>query len=359
MRTISNIVRVLLLLAFVPTGFAADAGLQEATSLYESKNYVGALQAFRPLAEKGNSAAQYALGRMYSDGQGVEANRAEAIRWYQMAAEQGHVLSQSALAGIYHYGPIRDLAQAKRWYEKAAAQGHITSMLRLGELTEREDPKTALKWFYLAAENGLPSAWPHISRYYATRSGAEYDRQLVFMWSSLAARINKGIEQDAARMAALLGPQQADELRSAALECEKLRFRDCMRPGMLRPTTAQTAPPSPVVGSQDAGKVFLDALAANRSGDHARAVVLLRPLVEHGDGRAQNAIAGMFLEGQGVNKSRIAALMWYLLADDRGHSGAKLAAQLLAQQMDPRDVRSALGLGTQCRSNSFKECAGW
>lgn len=48
-------------------------------------------------AEMGNSKAQIALGYCYEDGQGVEEDYAEAVRWYRKAAEQGHEDAESAL----------------------------------------------------------------------------------------------------------------------------------------------------------------------------------------------------------------------------------------------------------------------
>ena len=49
-----------------------------------------ALQVFRPLASSGNKDAQYHLGYMYQTGTGVVQNSAEAIKWYLLAAKQGH-----------------------------------------------------------------------------------------------------------------------------------------------------------------------------------------------------------------------------------------------------------------------------
>ena len=49
-----------------------------------------ALQVFRPLAEHGNKEAQYYVGYMYQSGIGVSQNNAEALRWYELAAKQGH-----------------------------------------------------------------------------------------------------------------------------------------------------------------------------------------------------------------------------------------------------------------------------
>ena len=43
---------------------------------------------------KGNIFAQYNLGIMYQDGRGVTKDDAEAVKWYTLAAEQGHALAQ-------------------------------------------------------------------------------------------------------------------------------------------------------------------------------------------------------------------------------------------------------------------------
>ena len=40
-------------------------------------------------AEQGNAAAQYNLGVMYDNGEGVPQDYAEAAKWYRLAAEQG------------------------------------------------------------------------------------------------------------------------------------------------------------------------------------------------------------------------------------------------------------------------------
>ncbi len=44
--------------------------------------------------------AQYALGNMYRNGHSVKQDLNKAVEWYQKAADQGHVLAQSALLAI-------------------------------------------------------------------------------------------------------------------------------------------------------------------------------------------------------------------------------------------------------------------
>lgn len=43
----------------------------------------------RKAAEQGNPTAQYNLGTLYRDGEGVEQSDAEAVKWFRRAAEQG------------------------------------------------------------------------------------------------------------------------------------------------------------------------------------------------------------------------------------------------------------------------------
>ncbi len=44
----------------------------------------------RQLAEEGDAIAQLTLGAMYATGEGVPENDAEAVKWFSMAATQGH-----------------------------------------------------------------------------------------------------------------------------------------------------------------------------------------------------------------------------------------------------------------------------
>jgi len=76
-------------------------------------------------AEKGDAQAQYSLGGMYYNGQGVAKDYAEAAKWWRASAEQGNAEAQNDLGAIYANGQgvERNLAEAKKWWSKAAAQG--------------------------------------------------------------------------------------------------------------------------------------------------------------------------------------------------------------------------------------------
>lgn len=51
---------------------------------------VKAAQAFYLLAQQGDHAAQFCLGLCYYEGEGVTANRAEAVKWFRYALEEGY-----------------------------------------------------------------------------------------------------------------------------------------------------------------------------------------------------------------------------------------------------------------------------
>ena len=73
--------------------FGAGAALaqdyQKGFAAYKAADYAAALKEWRPLAEQGDADAQYNLGWMYTNGDGVLQDYAEALKWYRLAAEQG------------------------------------------------------------------------------------------------------------------------------------------------------------------------------------------------------------------------------------------------------------------------------
>ncbi len=92
------------------------------------QDYKTALKWYRLSAEQGNKDAQNSLGNMYRDGRGVLQSYKEAAKLYRLPAEQGHARAQSNLALMYYvHGPLRDYVLAHMWYNIAAANGEETS----------------------------------------------------------------------------------------------------------------------------------------------------------------------------------------------------------------------------------------
>jgi TPR repeat protein len=154
-----NISRILpaicgLLLAASTWGGESEKGL----AAYNSNEYDTALAIWQPLADTGDTESQYGLGMMYGNGFGVPMDDALAIKWYGLAAGQGHAGAQCNLAVMHQNGwgvPLNE-EEAVRLYSLAAEQGVAEAMVSLGrhfamDFSEAYDPLEAYKWFSLAA----------------------------------------------------------------------------------------------------------------------------------------------------------------------------------------------------------------
>jgi TPR repeat protein len=93
------------LICLALTGFlsTAYAGFDEGYAAYNKGDFKSAAAEFRPLAEQGHASAQYNLGVMYNNGQGVVQDYKEAYAW----------LSVSAANGAAHAVKNRDIAAKK------------------------------------------------------------------------------------------------------------------------------------------------------------------------------------------------------------------------------------------------------
>ncbi len=140
--------------------FAASAlagPLEDGMVAYQEKDYLKAIQLWRPLAQAGDAEAQYRLGIMYAEGRGVAPNDAEAALWFERAAEQGEPMAQYNLGASYAEGSgvRKDMATAAKWFRRAADQGVALAQLNLGLLYANgagvpQDNVEALKWIDLA-----------------------------------------------------------------------------------------------------------------------------------------------------------------------------------------------------------------
>ena len=142
---------------------AADG--RKALLAYSRGEYATALGIYRPLADHGQALAEYILGLMYANGQGVPKDYAEALKWHLKAAEQGEAKAQFSVGLMYFkgLGTEKNLAEAFKWYARAANQGdpiaqyNLAAMYAQGEAVKR-DPVNALMFYTLAAVHAVKSA---------------------------------------------------------------------------------------------------------------------------------------------------------------------------------------------------------
>lgn len=85
-------------------GNAIAGKFEEGFTAAQRGDYATAYRLWLPLANQGNASAQFNLGVMYDNGQGVPQDYAEAVKWYRKAAAQGDAQAQNNLGVRYDNG---------------------------------------------------------------------------------------------------------------------------------------------------------------------------------------------------------------------------------------------------------------
>ena len=98
---------------------------EDAGAAYQRGDYTTAADLMRPLAAKGDASAQSNLAGLYHDGQGVQQDFSQALKWYRLAAVQGMPKAQSNLGFMYANGEgvPQDFVRAHLWWDLAAMSG--------------------------------------------------------------------------------------------------------------------------------------------------------------------------------------------------------------------------------------------
>jgi hypothetical protein len=113
-----------------------------------NQNYLEASKWFKKAADNGDPDALYNLGIMYDNGEGVSQDYNEAFDCFKQVAEQyDDADAECALGIMYYYGQgvRKNKAKAVKYYELAASQGHTEARDRLDTMRRNKSP--SLKFF--------------------------------------------------------------------------------------------------------------------------------------------------------------------------------------------------------------------
>ena len=225
-----------LLAAFIPgTLHAADpanTSLDRARAAARSGDFAGAIELLKGEAGKGSSEAANALGELNLAGKGPKPSIAEAVRWFQQAADASFPLGMLNLGSLLKkgaegvpadpdkanfliraaaeegYAPAQvacgrmaeaggedkgDMAEARSWFEKAAAQENPEGLLALAKFYDNGTggPRDPVKGFELcrrAAVAGSLLALNEIGVRYQKGQGVEADTISAIGWFTVAAQ---------------------------------------------------------------------------------------------------------------------------------------------------------------------------
>jgi TPR repeat protein len=273
---------VLTILLFSGAGTVGAADLQVGLEAFRRQDYATALREWTPLADAGNSHAQFNLALLYARGLGVERDDARATALYSSAAEAGIARAQYELGLAYTSGigvPV-DTARAAHWHRKAAGQG----------LTE--------------AQHGLALA-------YELGVGVPQDDGVAAAWYRRAAV--GGHSESQFRLGLLL----SDDPQRAVTD-----YEEAVR--WLGPIADQGNPQA----QWRLGTIFARGLGLAK--DYAQAVPLLREAARQGNLDAQYELGLIYETGRGF-RDPLEARKWYAMA---ARGGFRLANLKLS--VDPR-----------------------
>lgn len=148
----------------------------------------------RSRADLGDAEAQYQLASMYWEGNEVEQDRNEALKWYQRAAQHGHLGAQLRIADAYEAGQgvSQDYLRASQWYERAAEQGDEAAQVHLARLYLKgagvpQNYLEAVKLLERAAGGKNAEAQYLLGRIYWEGRAVPRDLVQAHMWFNLSA----------------------------------------------------------------------------------------------------------------------------------------------------------------------------
>ncbi|KAE8613940.1 hypothetical protein XENTR_v10007930 [Xenopus tropicalis] len=131
-------------------------------SARDRADYNTAFQFFQQSADSGYSKAQFNTGVCYEQGRGVEKDINKAAAYYLLAGKNGHMQAKYRFARcilqMQSKAKLEDIQTAVQMLKEAADAGLKEAQAYLGVLYTKEpylDPQTAVRYIWMAAENGV------------------------------------------------------------------------------------------------------------------------------------------------------------------------------------------------------------
>ena len=287
-----------------------------------------------------NSDAQCELGKRYLDGDGVNKNPEEAVKWFRKAIEHENAEALFSLGMCYLTGEgvSLDAKMAAKLLLKAAEQDNWRAQYRVswlfaeGQGVEKNEQEF-VKWLHKAARNGYWRAQYELGLFYLEGSHVEKDAQKAVKWFRKAAMRD---DQDSQYY---LGWCYANG-RGVELDPDEavLWWRKAAEKGQrdaIRHLKKYTCGDKICIEMQDAAKLYAIAKDGNGAAEyklseifsHGRGVDYdaeeadkwLFLAVKHGDADAQASVAWRYWGGYNVPMDRKEAIKLWRRAAESGH----------------------------------------
>ena len=104
MRNLTATICLTITVLLGSAGVSWSADFQKGLAAAQRGDFATALREWTLAAEQGGADAQYNLGVMYDNGEGVPQDDKTAVKWWTLAAEQGGADAQFNLGNMYRLG---------------------------------------------------------------------------------------------------------------------------------------------------------------------------------------------------------------------------------------------------------------
>ena len=274
-----------------------------------------AVKWYRHAAEQGDADAQFNLGKMYAEGQGVPQADTEALKWYRRAADQGNADAQSACENLKKRTP-----KGTRTHTRGEGETTVRAAERSVEPIADNHTKIGIQITDLALE---------LLKQY--RDGIRY-ADLVRQISKEDANLNVSTIRGSVWN---LGAKLPDKVYKPSRGLFRLtEFRDKERGELSKAAQSDDAASKKKTsgGRHVADQGYVSAQASREDiyaeGPRVRQDVLeamhrYRRAAKQGDAAAQFNLGFMYAEGRGVPQDDAEAVKWYRRAADQGYAAAQ------------------------------------
>lgn len=165
------------------------------------KNVMIGFRAFLTGANSGNICCARCLALSYANGEFTKKSPEDSKRWYDVCAREEKAIAYAddmamrVIGQLYQHGDGvgTDQEASRKWYQRSASLGNVQSLYSMGTACRygrgvKKDIQAALKWYAASAERGYSSAQNSLSWIYYKGEEVERDPQLGFEWALKAAR---------------------------------------------------------------------------------------------------------------------------------------------------------------------------
>lgn len=275
-----------------------------------SGKYEEAVKWFQLAAQMGHIEAQYSLADCFDRGIGIEKNDEDAFFWFEKAANNGNTEAQAKFGTYYFNGIVvsRNFEEAVKWYKQAADKGHCGAQSNLGICNEygygiKKNAVEAVRLYHNAAMQGAVSAQYNLGRCYNAGIGIAKDDTEAVKWFRLAAEQGYSFAQYALGYSYYYGQGVAQNYNEAYnWYCKAAGQGNYLAENKL-------------------GLCFLNGFGVERSNDTA--FMWFSASADQGYREAQYNLGWCYANGIGVTKNDTEAIKWYRSAAEQGLAQAQ------------------------------------